>query len=76
MAEGKKMANILEKFSPSLQSGFKFAMKISPGDGQQQTSVYPLINVKYTNDKTITFCLYNLKMYLSNETRVMSWAQK
>lgn len=45
MAEGKKMANIWKKLpSGPLQFGFRFSMKISPGDREQQRLLCPLIN--------------------------------
>lgn len=52
MAEGKKMANTLKKFSSfDLQFGFRFDMKISPGDRQKKTkkkTLYcPVISLKY-----------------------------
>lgn len=41
MAEGKKMANTLKKFSSfDLQFGFRFDMKISPGDRQKERFMY------------------------------------
>lgn len=57
IVEGKKMANILKK-SPSgpLQSGFRFDMRISPGDRQQKT--LSLINIKYIHSKADDDVLY------------------
>lgn len=59
LVAGKKMANILKKLpSGPLQSGTRFAMKVSPGDGQQNSLLFSDISRKH-----ITVCVrLNLMM--------------